>query len=438
MAVAFTTSTAQISTSSACTHYAAPGGTGNGLSAATPFKVSSFWAVAAPGTTLCLLDGTYTGTDAMIDPPDNLSGTASQPITVRAVNDGGALIDGQGRDKVVFLDRNSYWVLEGFNAARSGMVSVVRIINSTGTIVRRVAAWDAGDGNTSIFSTSYSSQTLFEDVAGWGIARKTFAGSQGGNDLTCRRCWGRLEGSHVVGPKMTYTLAYSNYRMLIENSIGTWSGEKMKQTYVLLDYSGQPWTGHGAGIYTDYAVDQPYGIFSRDRLSNDLMARSRILGSIAYVSGASRFQPSALYSFGKIDGVEIANSLAYIEPGSHPGKRAFDLEGLGRGVSAMALSARSLIGVSSQTSLISPEWHPTRVFQGKSRLNVPDPYTTGQICTRYQNGVLTSEPLWPWPMNQRIIEAMIRSGRAPVDVTQTIEGMFGPIPAQCRPDRSVR
>jgi len=28
------------------------------------------------------------------------------------------------------------------------------------------------------------------------------------------------------------------------------------------------------------------------------------------------------------------------------------------------------------------------------------------VLYRYENGKLTDKPLWPWPMNQRIIDAM--------------------------------
>src|SRR5215510_6052440 len=41
----------------ACTHYASPGGGGNGLSQSSPFQIGNFWKVAQPGNTLCLLDG---------------------------------------------------------------------------------------------------------------------------------------------------------------------------------------------------------------------------------------------------------------------------------------------------------------------------------------------------------------------------------------------
>lgn len=54
------------------------------------------------------------------------------------------------------------------------------------------------------------------------------------------------------------------------------------------------------------------------------------------------------------------------------------------------------------------------------------------ICKRYVNGTLTNQPLWPWPMNQRIKDALVQSGREPHDVTQTMSQLLGPIPEACR------
>ncbi len=104
---------------STCTHYASPAGTGSGVSASQPFKIADFWPRAKPGYTLCLLDGKYTGSDSMINPPQNLSGAASMPITVRALNDGKASIDGRSVNEPVRLRHNDYFVLEGFNAHHS-------------------------------------------------------------------------------------------------------------------------------------------------------------------------------------------------------------------------------------------------------------------------------------------------------------------------------
>jgi hypothetical protein len=363
----------------------------------------------------------------MIDPPDNLSGRDGSPITVRALNDGKATINGQGRSRPVLLNLNNYFVLEGFNA-HSSNESVVRIVRSNHNVVRRVAAWDAADGNEAIVSTGASEYTLFEDVAAWGIGRKVFSASQGGNYTTCRRCWGRWEGSHFVGPKLTYTLAYNNHHMIIENSIGTWSGEKMKETYVLQCPSGTTYSKCGQTM-TGYRVDQAEAIFGVDRASDPV--HSKILGSIAYVRKSDRFQPSRVYWVVKMDSVEYVNNVAYIEPGSHTTKRPFEMLGLPGG---QDLLAKNLTAIAATEPYFHNEWETSNISDGSDVASVPNVFlgSAAQICRQYEDGVLTSEPLWPWPMNQRIIDAMKASGRATVDVTKTIEEMFGPIPSECR------
>ena len=161
------------SAQSTCDYYASPTGTGNGLSPSTPFQISKFWSVAAAGKTLCLLDGVYTGDASMIDPPDNLSGMPGRPITVKALKDGKVTINGQDIRRPVLLNLNNYFTLEGFNA-HSSSESVIVVARSQHNVVKRVAAWDAYDGNGSIVTVGTASQyTLFEDVAAWGIGGKS-------------------------------------------------------------------------------------------------------------------------------------------------------------------------------------------------------------------------------------------------------------------------
>jgi hypothetical protein len=419
----------------ACSHYASPTGTGNGTSASAPFKIANFWAVAKPGNTLCLLDGEYTGSASMINPPKNLAGTSSARITVQALNDGKVRINGQGTYYPVQLYYNNYFVIEGINASNSA-ATVVSISYSNNNIIRRVAAWDAADGNHSIFGIHNASYNLLEDVAGWGIARKIYESSQGGNYTTIRRSWGRWEGSHVVGPKMTYTLAYNNYNMIVENALGTWSGERMKQTYVLLDYYGNPWTGTGAGTYTNYAVDQPYGIFSNDGFTGtDKNARTKLLGSLAYVRGSDRFHPAQAIFVTKVDSVELAHTGSYIQPGTQTSKKPFALYNL-QTSTGTNLVARNNTGIGGTSSFYGTEWKKTALSEGTSLSAVANAFTAttagANLCYRYENGALTTQPLWPWPMNQRIIDATIQAGRAAVDVTATIQAMLGTIPDACK------
>lgn len=422
-----------------CTHYASPTGTGNGSSASQPFKIANFWSVAQPGHTLCLLDGQYTGSASMINPPQNKSGTSSARITVAALNDGKVRINGQGSYIPVRLSYNNYFVIEGINASDSA-ATVVTLSNSSNNIIRRVAAWDAADGNHTIFGIHYGSNNLLEDVAGWGIARKIYESSQGGNNTTIRRAWGRWEGSHVVGPKMTYTLAYNNYNMIVENALGTWSGERMKQTYVLLDYYGNPWTGNGAGTYTNYAVDQAYGIFGNDGFTgSDKNARTKLLGSLAYVRSNDRFHPAQAVFITKIDSIELAHTAAYIQPGTNTTKKPYALYNL-QTATSLNLLIRNSTAIGGAGSFYGTEWKKSALSEGASLSAVANAFTSttsgANLCYRYQNGALTTQPLWPWPMNQRIIDATLQSGRTAVDVTATIESLLGTIPAACKSTNS--
>jgi hypothetical protein len=445
---------ARISTASAvpgggvsgCNYYASPTGGGDGLSLSRPFTVSSFWKLAKPGDTLCLLSGTYTSSHGMITPPPGLAGTPNAPITLRALADGEVLITGSGIRKSVWLYRNDWFVIQGINACCSS-ANVIQVMRSSHNVIRRVAAWDAAEGNYSIFGIHHGHHNLLEDVAGWGIARKTFESSQGGNFTTIRRAWGRWEGSHVAGPKMVYTLAYNNYGMLVENAVGTWSGEKMRETYVLMDYYGKPLPR----TYADYGVNQPYGIFAIDALKDDEKARARLLGSIAYITARDTFKAPYLVLVTRLASVEIADTLAYVEPDSYPRVRTFglygppiSLKGLFDGLTSFtdrsetaSLLARNITSLGGAGDLIANDWETRNVLTGASpaiygpRESAFNTTRGANLCHRYVDGVLTNQPLWPWPMNKRIIEATASSGRKPVNVTATIEEIFGPIPSQC-------
>jgi polysaccharide export outer membrane protein len=189
-------------TVSARMYYASPVGQGDGFSVESPFRVASFRDKARPGDTLILLDGLYTSPESMIKPPKSLSGKSDSPITVCALHDGKVTIDGKGVLQPVALYYNDWWVIEGINACNSKS-TVVSLSRSNHCIVRRVCGWNAADGNTNIFAAHYGEHNLFEDCAGWGIARKTFSCSQGGNYTTFRRCFGSWEGCHSVAVLLT-------------------------------------------------------------------------------------------------------------------------------------------------------------------------------------------------------------------------------------------
>ena len=125
-----------------CSYFASPNGSGNGLSQSSPFMVANFWSVAAPGRTLCLLDGTYTGAASMITPPSGLNGSSGNPITIMALNDGAVKINGEGVRQPIVFNNNSWWVIQGVDVYNSSNHVVEVWTNANNNIFRRIVAWN--------------------------------------------------------------------------------------------------------------------------------------------------------------------------------------------------------------------------------------------------------------------------------------------------------
>jgi len=159
-----------------------------------------------------------------------------------------------------------------------------------------------------------------------------------------------------------------------------------------------------------------------------------LLGSLAYVRGSDRFHPAQAVFITKIDSIEVAHTGAYIEPGTNATKKPYALYNL-QTATGVNLVARNTTAIGGSASFYGTEWKKSALSEGASLSAVANPFTattTGaNLCLRYQDGTLTTQPLWPWPMNQRIIDATTQSGRAAVNVTATIQSMLGTIPAAC-------
>jgi len=398
------------------------------------------------------MDGVYTDDRSNIYPPKGMSGTPSAPITVMALDDGQVRIDGQNSRIPVLLLGNSYFVIQGINANNSSGSVIDLASDSHDNIVRRVVAWDARDENHEIFGIHDSHHNLLEDVAGFGVARKIFSFSQNGNYNTCRRCWGRWEGSTNVGPKDTFELVYNNHGNLYENIIGTWNNGSMPKSYILQNNKAR-WTGTYAGTYANGNMDQGYGVIAEGQPNWN--AGTKVLGSIAYVRAVDKFPAQGLYfvQAGQ-SGLELTNDVAYFDAGSHNDVPTFHLQSDGQEI---GLVSRNLTGIGGAGNKITGKWARSDVIHGRTIDRVPSIYNSNRgarICYRYQNGQLSSQPLWPWPMNQRILEAttfasasshqhyihqgdppaltFVHNPHEPVDVTATIERMFGSIPAACK------
>jgi hypothetical protein len=414
-----------------CDYYASPGGGGNGLSASLPFQISNFWSVAAPGKTLCLLDGEYKGGHSMINPPVGLSGSTGNPITIRALNDGKVRLNGEFSRRPVWLANKTYFVIEGINA-HSGSDYVYRVgDNAHHNILRRVVGWDVSEPKgENIFLIAKGNDNLVEDAAGFGRARKIFTSAQNGKSYhTYRRVWGRWQEATLIvsNPTSTMEIGYNSSELTFENALSTW------------DRAGLGRRPEGM-----------FKIFGGGALAPPRLTNSRLLGSIAYI------QPGAVYDGDKqveayeMDEFEFKHVVIYIHPNNPISNtsRTFHCRNLNVGETPNLRIVDS-VSVGRRGAVIESKWQTTNfrhggtleeaIGAGKSLFReVPG------ICRRYENRVLTNEPLWPWPMDQRIKEAIALSGYKSVTaglakvppgkegtITGAMEAMFGPLPPEC-------
>jgi hypothetical protein len=307
-------------------------------------------------------------------------------------------------------------VLEGVNVEATGGEWGASLGGDYNTM-RRVVIWTTpGNTGASPFGMG-GTNGLIEDCAVFGTARKVFnVGAISGNpDLhnTVRRCWAEWSslGGSGGGPRNALEIGYFQSYVTVENVLAT----------------GVAGGGEGP-IYFNHGHN------------------NRLFGSIAYTS-ASGLHGGA-YMIGSQSDSQYMDILhdtfmqdvvAIVSP-QHPrfgSIRPFILNQEHAGIYGYNNTFTNVVGVGGQPS--SCNWGAScstlrqgttmvaAIGAGKSVWNeVPG------ICKRYVNGTLTNEPLWPWPMNQRIKDALVQSGRAAVDVTQTIEGLLGPIPQACK------
>jgi len=410
-----------------CTYYASPDGGGDGINLSSPFQIANFWSVARPGYTLCLLSGRYTGQQSMITPPPYVDGTADGRITVSAISDGSVLIDGEGYLQPVLLETNDYWTIEGINAANSGYDTVVGTFpGSDNNIIRRVVAWNAADNNSSAFIAWGGYNNLFEDVAGFGTARKIFQ-SYESNQTVFRRAWGmwNFSGPNTPWadyPKGTFSLAYDSFNNICDNCIAT------------ADFDPGTSTSNFYGLLGANQLNR----YSPDGNESNHFSNSGFFGSIAYsLSTQSAEFMGALQGGQAISGLSFNNVAVYVETSN----KTTSLGNLypeygGPSYGGHRLTNVTEIHTGSPDRITDTDWislgNESFSSVGEAS-NIWNGYGTegARICYRYENGALSNVPLWPWPMNQRIIEALGTAGRRIVDITQTMSYIFGPISGTC-------
>ena len=251
-------------------YYVSPqGDDGNdGVSAGAPWRTFAHaWEVLQPGDTLLLLDGTYTAATTGVIQPNIRNGEQGRPITIKARNDGKALIDGEGQTIPVRLGENwgpsgpigDWFVVEGI-VARNGTLSSIRLEHAHHNVLRRVSAYDADpDDNSLAIGIAWSDDNLVEDfvAAGTGRYMVNVFTSRGNTLRRGFTMWQRWDGRHFCG------VSWPN-----GNNVGVYNSSDTTVENVI---------AYGRGVT---------GIFIQANDDTAVADNNQILGSMALLQGA--------------------------------------------------------------------------------------------------------------------------------------------------------
>ena len=249
-------------------YYISPSGddSKSGLSEADAWATFAHaWHFSILGDTLILMDGTYYQTLA----PNVRDGTAAYPITVKALHDGKANIDGQNKRVTVSFGYQpngwfigQYYVVEGIVAKNSS--ESVYEIDADHVTLRRISGYNANKNDNVHVFVIQGNYNLIEDCVASGIGRKmivVYASSdQFGQHNTIRRC-------------------FASYR--------NWDGRNFTDEW--------PWDENFEAYSSDYNTfenDIAYGYFANAGFSllaqggGDNNTGNKILGSIAIMGGS--------------------------------------------------------------------------------------------------------------------------------------------------------
>lgn len=401
-----------------------------------------------PGDTLVLLDGIYRQSIS----PYGVSGSADGRITIRALNDGKVVIDGE-RQRVPVDLTEPYFDVEGIIFKNSS--ESVLAIHSSNNIFRRISGYNANtDGNSHVFEI-VGSNNLIEDCVASGSGRKMILIFSGldpeGQHNTIRRCFAsyREQDERQWGDAWPWNenyeaysadyntfendiaygyFAYAGFSLLAQGGGDTNIGNKVLGSITIMgdtDFLGNPihWGNirpqptEYSDISSQYEPCQRTGIFIghgstsiiQDNLIQDVLSWGNASVGICVAE-----DPQLINN--KLNRVSIYNN-------------GLDMPGYDFSVDARSDDLANLEITNSRIDVIKPDGSP---ITGEG----------ARLRNRYIDGVLKdgsdgspAQPLWPWPMEQRIRDEL------GISVTNLIAGIIpnqvDPIPDANRPFLAV-
>jgi hypothetical protein len=422
-------------------------GTGNVYYANPGDDLTAKASVLQPGDTLILHDGIYANQHIYLQ---NVHATATAPITIQAEHDGQATVDGGATTSNVhgiYLGHDSYITVQGFSV-HNDYGDNIALDGSDHIRLKRMTAWDAGIGNTAYFGHVFdvsggSSSVLVEDCAAYGHGRYDFIAYHS-RAVTFRRDFA-MSPSEIItsaAPRSTFGV-YGSSSVLLENDIGVnaipatsddnyyssvWHTSDDPTNFPVgqTTYLGDIFYNNCEGIkmtntsgnnvatnnttYKDIYIDIPSNTACQT-YTTKYNSNSRGIdwepsygGSITnatFINAAS----AGFNLYGTSGHPPITNSIFLnnqtANTGGDPGQSYSDF--FGNGSYGVALN--------STDKTVNPGYNTATYGRGAYLMPAPSLLGQGQngadigshIIYEYVDGQLTNTPLWPWPMEDRIM-----------------------------------
>ncbi len=438
-------------------YYISPTGSdyNSGTSEAQPWATFNHaWQFLYPGDTLVLLDGTYYQTLN----PNVRNGQLGYPITVRAKNDGKAIIDGQYQRLPLKLGDTwpgpigSYFVIDGIIVQNSSG-SVITINQGNHNILRRVSGYNANtDTNSHVFEI-WGDNNLIEDCIASGTGRKMVLIFVGENNIVRRcftkwweysgrdflQCWPWGDGIEIYNADnniIENSIAFSRIPMYMISLLAQGDGEHSNNNKILgtmaimagMEVDGNPmdWGSvrpqptnytcltdfNAGGQRVGFSIYEGYAEL-RNNLWQDIFAWGNASWGINWTTEGGPYRGSGGHpntGNNHVNRATIINNGLDNPDGPWPGQFG------GIDTDAFQINLTRFDSVTnSRIDKIFIDWpnYPTGPRNMTSMTG-----EGARLTHRYVNGVLTSQPLWPWPMEQRVKDEL------GISVTNTMTQMI--------------
>ncbi|MBI4847286.1 MAG: hypothetical protein HY808_01730 [Nitrospirae bacterium] len=422
----------------AATYYISPFGNNSNLGTqANPFATFSYaFAHMSGGDTLYVMDGTYN--EQIKDMP---SGTAGNYTKIYAVNDHKADIDGGGTlpsniyDALLSIVGKSYVEMRGLKVHNSNG-SVCRIEDSNNITLKVMGCWHGGGTykHTKPVYVGTSSNVLLEDVWAFGRGRYTVHVGAGATNVVLRRVVTRWDAGAYASEPIAGFAIYKGQNTTIENGItfdhythgsistehrgfqiNSWNtGEAEAINNKILGSIGVNLENatHGS-FYNATEVDtQP----DNNLFENNVAVEGR--RGFALQSGTNitirsctsiNNSDSGYRQNAKGADTYIANNLSYNNAtggyvnnsGSY---QKFDYNGYNANNPAVSGFTKGEHDRTDNPQLL----YPLRIESNSVYKNTGENGADigANVIYKYENGVLTTKALWPWPYENWIKEDM--------------------------------